>query len=143
MGTQTCPEPAVPMGRLSVTLWLSYQSADRFIADCPGVGEWHSSPAGRGLRVAGGGAPGGWGRGAALPAREGLPRAQQASCCSSLCGRDPHSAAPRLSALPCLPPSGCPGLSPRVQKGAAVGRGSEGPASVAASLRRATDTPEQ
>ena len=42
------------MGRLSVTLWLSYQSADRFIADCPGVGEWHSSPAGRGLRVAGG-----------------------------------------------------------------------------------------
>ena len=54
MGTQTCPEPAVPMGRLSVALWLSYQSADRFIADCPGVGEWHSSPAGRGLRVAGG-----------------------------------------------------------------------------------------
>ena len=83
-----------------VTLWPSCQSPDGFIADGPGVTEWHSSPASRGCGWQRG-APDWWGRGAALPEREGLlPQAQRHSCCSSLCGRDPHSSQPPHSSLP-------------------------------------------
>ena len=112
-----------------VTLWPSCQSPDGFIADCPGVEAWHSSPASRGCRWQRG-APDGWGRGAALPEREGLlPQAQHPSCCSSLCGRDPQSGWPPRSSLPspacpplaAHPPHPCSALRPPGAGGSPLG----------------------
>ncbi|CAN0567208.1 unnamed protein product, partial [Rangifer tarandus platyrhynchus] len=95
-----------------------------------------------GLRVAGGVLLVGGGEG--LPSQHGrdFPGHSRPAVVPASADVTHIPAAPRLSALPCLPPSGCPGLSPRVQKGAAVCGGSKRSASMAASMRRATDTPE-
>ena len=63
---------------------------------------------------------------------------------SAVCAVSTSPGANRIPAgsggCPPTPPLLCPGPSPRIQKGAAVSGGSEGPASVAAPVRRATDT---
>lgn len=74
---------------------------------------WQGAVGGRGMLLMGGGER--------LPSQHGrdfFPRAQQASCCSSLCDHDPHSGRPAAFCSPLPSPFWLPwAVTPRPERG--------------------------